>query len=68
MEKLNGSTPDISPLLTFSFMEPVYYKMNDASFPSDSNEKLGYFVGIAENVGHAMTYKVLTQDTMKVIF
>ena len=25
-------------------------------------------VGIAENVGHAMTYKVLTADTQKIIY
>ena len=68
LEKLNGSTPDISIILMFSLMEPVYYKMNDASFFSDSNENLGYFFGISENVGHAMTYKALTQDRRKVIF
>ena len=27
-----------------------------------------HFVGIAEHVGHAMTYKILTSDTKKVIF
>ena len=40
--------------------------MRDASFPSDSTECLGRFVGIAENVGHAMTYKILT-DNDKII-
>ena len=68
LEVLTGSTPDISSLLTYQFWEPVYYKAVDSSFPSDSNEKRGRFVGIAEHVGHALTYKVLTDDTQKVIF
>ena len=32
-----------------------------------SSEKRGWFVGIAEHVGHAMTFKILTDDTRKVI-
>ena len=46
----------------------MYYKVDDCEFPSESTEKLGYFVGIAENVGHALTFKVLTNDTNKVIY
>ena len=62
-----GSTPDISPLLAFTWWEPVYYKVDDSKFPTDSREKRGRFVGIAENVGHSMTFKVLTDDTQRVI-
>jgi hypothetical protein len=29
---------------------------------------LGRFVGIAENVGHFTTFKILTDDTKKIIF
>jgi hypothetical protein len=61
-----GSTNDISPLLCFHFWEPVYYKFDDSDFPSDSREKRGHFVGISESVGHAMTFKILTDDTLKV--
>ena len=68
LEVMTGSTPDISALLLFQFWEPVYYKTTDASFPSESTEKLGRFVGIAEHVGHTLTFKVLTDDTQKVIF
>ena len=68
MERHTGSTPDISSLLCFRFYEPVYYKLDDSDFPSDSTEKLGHFVGIAENVGHALTFKVLTNDTNKIIY
>jgi hypothetical protein len=62
-----GSTNDISPLLCFHFWEPVYYKLDDSDFPSDSHEKCGHFVGISKSVGHAMTFKILTDDTLKVI-
>ena len=39
IEKLTGSTPDISALLCFRFWEPVYYKLGDSEFPSQSPEK-----------------------------
>jgi hypothetical protein len=47
IQRATGSTNDISPLL----WEPVYYKLDDSTFPSKSREKLGRVVGIAENVG-----------------
>ena len=65
---LTGSTPDISPLLRFYWWQTVYYKVDDSDFPSDSRELRGHFVGIAEHVGHALTFKVLTDDTNKVIY
>jgi hypothetical protein len=48
-------------------MEPVYYKVNDSTFPSDSPEALGYWVGVAEHVGHTMTSRVWCKTTNKVI-
>ncbi len=68
LQRLTGSTPDISPILSFQWWEPVYYKLDDSAFPSDSPEARGRFVGIAEHVGHVMTYKILTDDTKKVIY
>ena len=62
IEWLLGYTPDITVLLQFQFWEPVYYAKYDAKFPADSTEMLGRFVGIAENVGNAMTFKVLTSE------
>jgi hypothetical protein len=64
---LTGQVPDISPLLKYKFNEPVYYKRLKPGFPSESTEALGYWVGMAPNVGHAMTYKILTADTRKII-
>ena len=61
-EWMLGYTPDISALLQFEFWEPVYYKKYDAKFPEDPTECVGRFVGIAEDIGHAMTYKILTVE------
>ena len=65
-EWLLGYTPDITVLLCFVFWEPVYYAVDEASFPADPDEALGRFVGISEVVGATVTFKILTED-MKVI-
>ena len=62
VEWLLGYTPDITVLLQFRFWEPVYYAKYDAKFPADTTEALGRFVGIGENVGNAMTFKILTGE------
>ena len=49
------------------FWQKVLYRDVDLAFPSESREKSGRFVGFADNVGHAMTFLVLTDDTRKVI-
>ena len=60
-EWLLGYTPDITVLLQFYFYEPVYYQELDGKFPRDPKECLGRYVGVAENVGNAITYKILTE-------
>ena len=67
LQVLMGQVADISPMLAFAWYEPVYYMVDDSSFPSETVEKRGRFVGIAENVGHLMTFKILTDDTRTVI-
>ena len=57
MEWVMGYTPDISVLLQFQFYEPVYYKLLEHDKWGESNEALGRFVGFADNIGHAMTFK-----------
>jgi hypothetical protein len=57
---------DISPLLKFHWWEPVLYQA-EGVFPSDSREKSGTWVGIAEDQGDLLTYLVLTGDTKEVI-
>ena len=71
VQALEGTTPDISFLLHLSFYEPVYYRIDssepDLNFPSSSNEKKGYWVGFADNQGDSLTWRILTEDTQKII-
>ena len=71
VQALEGTTPDISFLLHFSFYEPVYYRIDssepDLNVPSSSNEKKGYWVGFADNQGDSLTWRILTEDTQKII-
>jgi len=66
LEVLTVVMPDIRPLLCFSWWAPVYYANKDATFGSESPELRGNFVGISEHVSHAMSYKVLTHNTLKI--
>jgi hypothetical protein len=56
---------DISPLLYFYFLEPVYFLMDESekSFPGKFKELRGRWVGISEHIGSKMTYKIITDDT-----
>ena len=45
----------------------MYYRKNEHTFPSDLREGHGHFVGFSEHAGHAMTFKILTDDTQRVI-
>ena len=71
VQALQGTTPDISFMLDSSFYEPVYYRIDssepDLNFPSSSNEDKGYWVGFAANQGDSLTWKILTEDTHKII-
>ena len=71
VQALQGTTPDVSFMLHFSFYEPVYYRIDssepDLNFPSSSNEKKGYWVGFADNQGDSFTWRILTEDTKKII-
>ena len=71
VQALQGTTPDISFMLHSSFYEPVYYRIDssepDLNFPSSSNEKKGYWVGFADNQGDSFTWRILTEDTQKII-
>jgi len=66
IEACYGITPDISPLLLFTFFQQIYYLDSEIPFPN-SKEKLGRFVGIAENVEDALTFWIWTEDTEKLI-
>ena len=62
---LSGITPDISIILLFTFYQPVFYATYDQNFPSESEERAGYWVGFGEHCGDAMTHKILDHDTQK---
>ena len=66
--KSTGSTSGISPLLCFQFWKLVYYNTYNSDLPSHSSEKRGRWVGIAEHVWHAMTFKLFADDTQNIIF
>ncbi|MEM7375684.1 MAG: hypothetical protein AAF587_44235, partial [Bacteroidota bacterium] len=61
----HGDTRDISSLLAFRFYEPVYY-LDYESFPSTS-EKLGHWIGVARNVGDALTYEIYSPETGRIL-
>ena len=52
---LPGITPDISIILLFTFHWPVFYATYHQNFPSESEERAGYWVGFVEHCGDAMT-------------
>ena len=62
------------PLLTLFhyyvsvFGRPVYYRVDDSNLPSHNMETCGCWAGIAKHVGHAITFKVLTEDTQNILF
>ena len=60
MELALGGTPDLSALLQFRFYEPVYYHDPIGNKFPDTKEKIGHFVGIAENKGDELTFWILT--------
>ena len=65
-ETCYGITPDISAILLYRFYQRIYYLDAETPFP-DSKERPGRFVGIAENIGDAMTFWILTSDSHQLI-
>ena len=62
-------------MLNFHFWEPVYYAPADVlkydskpGFPSETCEAKWRFVGFGESVRDILTYKILADDTNKIIF
>ena len=55
-------------ILLFTFYQPVFYATYDQHFPSESEERAGYWVGFGEHCGDAMTHNILDRDTQKSIY
>lgn len=73
LQVLTGQTVDISCMLIFLFWDVVYVtRHKDSQYNGEvgstkSSEIRGRFVGFAWDVGHALTFKILTDDTKKII-
>ena len=73
LQVLEGITQDISILLFFIFWDIVYVaRLEDHDFNGQigsegGNLIRGRMVGFSHNVGHALTFKVLTDKTGKII-
>ena len=65
---ITGITPDITIILLFTFYQPVFCATYDQNFPSESEERTGYWVGFGKHCGDAMTHKILDHDTQKIIY
>ena len=46
----------------------MFYATYDQNFPSESEERAGYWIGFGEHCGDAMTHKILDHDTQKIIY
>ena len=73
LEILTGQTIDISICLCFLFWDVVYCSCcaendyHEQVGSEKSDEIRGRFVGFAWDIGHTLTFKVLTDDTRRVI-
>jgi hypothetical protein len=65
---IKGGTSDVSHILMFDWFEPVLYldPVSKFHFP-EGTERHGYFVGFADNVGDALTFKILKNDLVTVL-
>jgi hypothetical protein len=61
-------TPDISHILMFYWFEPGLYldPVSKFRFP-ETTERPGYFVGFADNVRDALTFKILKNELVTVL-
>jgi hypothetical protein len=61
-------TPDISHILMFYWFEPVLYLDPVSKFQfTETTERPGYFVRFVDNVGDALTFKILKNDLVTVL-
>jgi hypothetical protein len=62
MDTRNLPYPDVL------LVEPVLYLDPVSKFQwSETTERPGYFVGFSDNVGHALTFKILKNDLVTVL-
>jgi hypothetical protein len=61
-----SGTPDVSHILMLYWFEPVLYLDSVSKFP-EITERPGYFVQFADNIGYALTFKILKNDLVTVL-
>ena len=62
----HGITPDISAYLQHTFWEPIVYLDHEETWPT-TKERPGRWVGIAHNIGDALTYWVYDEQSKRVL-
>ena len=66
--KAKNQPVDVSKCLHFRWLEPVCFRQCDGeSFPSSNNERAGWWVGLAEDIGNVLCYQILDAETLKVV-
>ena len=68
LQVLYGVTPEIIIMLLYTFYQHVFYATHDQHFPSESEERAGFWVGFAENCGDSLTHMILDADSLKIIY
>ena len=63
----DSTTCDASPLLHFHSWQKMCRTNEEHVFPETSNEDVGNFVRIRENVGHDMNFNIININANKVI-
>ena len=60
---------DINPLIFFFFWQPVYYLLDadEQSFPGKSKEMHAKWVGIDENIGTKICWKLVDDNSREII-
>jgi hypothetical protein len=67
LQDLTGQKQDVSVLLVCAFWEPVYYNPHNDGLPSNRNEGLGHWVGVALSVGDVLTLKILSPSNKVIL-
>ena len=49
----------------YQFFEPVYFRIHDQD--KQSPEKFGRWVGVAKDIGDALTYKIYDPSTGQIV-
>ena len=66
LQYIEGSTPDISAYLQYTFWQPVLFLDHEAVWPT-TNERSGRWLGVAHNIGDALTFWVLDDQSKQVL-